>query len=157
MVMYNDLIVLGPDADPAGVRDTKSAPESFAKIAEKQAIFISRGDDSGTDKKEKQLWETAGIKPAGDWYREAGQGMGKVIQMAGELEVPPLAADFRTNQDARALGLGEPGGIAIALEKTQVLMEKPGLHMDLGQQFFLHRDGGIRRAGDEQDLLIVRQ
>lgn len=90
-VMYNDFIVLGPDADPAGVRDTKTAPESFAKIAEKQAIFISRGDDSGTDKKEKQLWETAGIKPAGDWYRETGQGMGKVIQMAGELEGYTLA------------------------------------------------------------------
>ena len=90
-VMYNDFIVLGPDADPAGVRDTKTAPESLAKIAEKKAIFISRGDDSGTDKKEKALWKTANIKPEGEWYREAGQGMGKVIQMAGELEGYTLA------------------------------------------------------------------
>ncbi len=90
-VMYNDFIILGPDADPAGVRDTKTAPESLAKIAENKAIFISRGDDSGTHKKELKLWETAGVKPAGDWYREAGQGMGKVIQMAGELEGYTLA------------------------------------------------------------------
>ncbi|MBU1724633.1 MAG: substrate-binding domain-containing protein [Gammaproteobacteria bacterium] len=90
-VMYNDFILLGPDADPAGARDTKTTPESLAKIAEKQAIFVSRGDDSGTHKKELKLWETAGVKPQGDWYREAGQGMGKVIQMAGELEGYTLA------------------------------------------------------------------
>ncbi|MEZ5453722.1 MAG: substrate-binding domain-containing protein [Thiothrix sp.] len=84
-VMYNDFIILGPDADPAGVRDTKTAPESLAKIAENKAVFVSRGDDSGTHKKELKLWETAGIKPEGDWYREAGRGMGEVIQMAGEL------------------------------------------------------------------------
>lgn len=90
-VMYNDFIILGPDADPAGVREAKTAPESLAKIAEKQAIFVSRGDDSGTHKKEKKLWEAAGVKPEGEWYREAGQGMGKVIQMAGELEGYTLA------------------------------------------------------------------
>lgn len=90
-VMYNDFIVLGPEADPAGVKDTKAAAEAFAKIAEKKAPFISRGDDSGTHKKELKLWEEAEIKPEGDWYRQAGDGMEKVIQMSGELNAYTLA------------------------------------------------------------------
>ncbi len=90
-VMYNDFILLGPDADPAGVKTVKTAVEAFPKIAATQSVFISRGDDSGTHKKEQELWAAAGVKPEGDWYREAGQGMGKVIQMAGELDGYTLA------------------------------------------------------------------
>ena len=90
-VMYNDFIVLGPDADPAALKDSKSTPEAFGNIASKQAVFISRGDDSGTHKKELKLWEAANIKPAGEWYREAGDGMEKVIQMSGELSAYTLA------------------------------------------------------------------
>lgn len=90
-VMYNDFIVLGPEADPAALKGSTTAPEAFGKIASKAALFISRGDDSGTHKKELTLWETAKRKPAGDWYREAGDGMEKVIQMAGELSAYTLA------------------------------------------------------------------
>ncbi|MEZ5449032.1 MAG: substrate-binding domain-containing protein [Thiolinea sp.] len=90
-VMYNDFIILGPDSDPAGLKDAESAADGLKKVAETESIFVSRGDDSGTHKKEKALWEAAGIKPEGEWYREAGQGMGKVIQMAGELEAYTLA------------------------------------------------------------------
>lgn len=90
-VMYNDFIVLGPDADPAALKGSKNAPEAFGNIASKQAVFISRGDDSGTHKKELKLWEAANIKPAGEWYREAGDGMEKVIQMSGELSAYTLA------------------------------------------------------------------
>lgn len=90
-VMYNDFIILGPEADPAAIKGSKTAPEAVGKIASKQAVFISRGDDSGTHKKELKLWETANTKPAGEWYREAGDGMEKVIQMAGELSAYTLA------------------------------------------------------------------
>ena len=81
-VMYNDFVILGPGDDPAGVRRVRSAPEALAKIAAAQAPFVSRGDESGTHQKEKELWQSAGLKPTGSWYIEAGQGMGEVVIMA---------------------------------------------------------------------------
>lgn len=84
-VMYNDFVLVGPETDPAGVKTVKTAAEALKKVAEAEADFVSRGDDSGTHKKEKQLWAAAEVTPEGKWYREAGQGMGKVLQMAGEL------------------------------------------------------------------------
>nr|CAA6829234.1 MAG: ABC-type tungstate transport system, periplasmic binding protein [uncultured Thiotrichaceae bacterium] len=85
-MMYNDFILVGPENDPAGVKESKTASAALKKISLAKSTFVSRGDDSGTHKKEKKLWEAAGIKPEGAWYREAGQGMGKVLQMAGELD-----------------------------------------------------------------------
>ena len=82
-VMYNDFVIIGPENDPAGIKDN-NAPESLKKIADGKWFFISRGDDSGTDKKEKKLWKLAGIKPAGKWYLETGQGMGATLQVADE-------------------------------------------------------------------------
>ncbi|MEJ2592847.1 MAG: substrate-binding domain-containing protein [Candidatus Thiodiazotropha sp.] len=84
-VMYNDFVIVGPKGDPAGIAHAKTAADALKAIAEKKAIFVSRGDDSGTNKKELRLWKAAGIKPEGSWYREAGQGMGKVLQIAGEM------------------------------------------------------------------------
>jgi len=81
-VMYNDFILVGPKEDPAGIKGSKSAVEVFKKLAEGKADFISRGDDSGTHQKEKEIWKSAGITPQGKWYIEAGQGMGPVLQMA---------------------------------------------------------------------------
>lgn len=83
-VMYNDFVILGPANDPARVKGAKSAAEAFRKIAAARAPFISRGDESGTHQKEKEIWAAAGIVPAGRWYRSAGQGMGEVITMATE-------------------------------------------------------------------------
>jgi tungstate transport system substrate-binding protein len=85
-VMYNDFVIVGPPADPAGVTQSKDVAEALTKIAATKAVFVSRGDDSGTNKKELALWQEADIQPAGDWYRQAGQGMGKVLQMTGELD-----------------------------------------------------------------------
>ena len=83
-VMYNDFVILGPAADPAGIAGMKDAAAAMAKIAAAKATFVSRGDQSGTNVKEKELWADAGIKPAGDWYLEAGQGMGEVLTMADQ-------------------------------------------------------------------------
>jgi len=83
-VMYNDFIIVGPKNDPAHIRGTKDAKKALAAIAQAGAPFISRGDDSGTHKKEKSLWKKAGIVPKGRWYSEAGQGMGAVIHIANE-------------------------------------------------------------------------
>lgn len=89
-VMYNDFVLVGPKSDPAGIDQDKDIVNALSKIAAHEAIFVSRGDDSGTHKKEKSLWKAAGIAPSGSWYREAGQGMGKVLQIAGELDAYTL-------------------------------------------------------------------
>jgi len=81
-VMYNDFVLLGPSDDPAGVSKSDNAPTAFRAIVSKGSPFISRGDESGTHQKEKEVWAAAGIAPRGSWYIEAGQGMGEVITMA---------------------------------------------------------------------------
>jgi tungstate transport system substrate-binding protein len=83
-VMHNDFVILGPESDPAGIKGMTDAARAFKKIAEAEAPFVSRGDDSGTHTKEKGIWSAAGIEPEGDWYIEAGQGMGAVLTMANE-------------------------------------------------------------------------
>ncbi len=85
-VMYNDFVIVGPADDPAGLQGTANALEAVQHIADSHSLFISRGDDSGTNKKELSLWQQAGLKPGGDWYREVGQGMGKALQITAELQ-----------------------------------------------------------------------
>ncbi|MEQ8356054.1 MAG: substrate-binding domain-containing protein [Kiloniellaceae bacterium] len=84
-VMYNDFILVGPAGDPAGVAGGKDIAAALAKIKDSKAAFASRGDDSGTHKKEVSLWQAAGIDPSGDsgsWYRETGSGMGATLNTA---------------------------------------------------------------------------
>jgi tungstate transport system substrate-binding protein len=88
--MYNDFVVVGPGDDPAGIASTDSVAKALHRIAASGSRFVSRGDDSGTHKKELALWEMAGVKPATDWYVESGLGMGKVLQMASELDAYTL-------------------------------------------------------------------
>ncbi len=88
-VMYNDFIIVGPKNDPAKLTSSKNAVEALRKLLSTKSPFVSRGDDSGTHKKELGLWGSAKIdvkSHSGKWYREAGQGMGKVLQMAGEMD-----------------------------------------------------------------------
>lgn len=82
-VMHNDFVIVGPPEDPAGIKG-KSGTESFKAIAAMKAFFISRGDDSGTHKKELSIWRKAGIVPSGKWYQESGQGMGATLRVAAE-------------------------------------------------------------------------
>jgi len=84
-VMFNDFVLVGPASDPAGLASASNLGNALRRIAETQSVFVSRGDDSGTHKKERSLWTQAGLTPEGAWYREAGQGMGKVLQMADEM------------------------------------------------------------------------
>lgn len=89
-VMYNDFILIGPHNDPAKIRDEKDVVNAMKKIAQSQSKFVSRGDDSGTDKMEKNYWKIANMKPEGKWYFSAGQGMGEVLQMSGEMRAYTL-------------------------------------------------------------------
>ena len=84
LVMHNDFIVVGPSADPAGIKGSATAIDAFTKIANAQAPFISRGDTSGTNAKELAIWKAANITPTGSWYTESGQGMGATLQIASE-------------------------------------------------------------------------
>lgn len=83
LVMHNDFILVGPPGDPAGIKG-KPCVEALKEAAAKQAVFISRGDDSGTHKKERSIWKSAGVAPSGKWYQESGQGMGATLVMASE-------------------------------------------------------------------------
>lgn len=89
-VMYNDFVVVGPRDDPARINPETKVSAAFNNIATSASPFISRGDDSGTHKKELQIWKLLDFKPSGAWYREVGQGMGKVLQIAGELDAYAL-------------------------------------------------------------------
>jgi len=113
-VMYNDFVLIGPEDDLAGVK--ADAPNDIVKalgvISEKQGKFVSRGDDSGTHKKELKLWKEAGLEPAGDWYLSAGKGMGDVIQMADEVKGYTLSdratyLSMRDNVDLQVVTEGE--------------------------------------------------
>ena len=82
-VMYNDFVIIGPKDDPANIKD-QTPSDAFKNIADKKARFTSRGDNSGTHKKEEEIWTTAGTKPQGKWYAETGEGMARTLEAANE-------------------------------------------------------------------------
>ena len=90
-VMFNDFVIVGPSSDPAGISGMESATEAFGTIAQQQATFLSRGDDSGTNKKELSIWEEAGVQPGGQWYQETGAGMGDTLNQASQRGAYTLA------------------------------------------------------------------
>jgi tungstate transport system substrate-binding protein len=85
-MMFNDFVIAGPEGDPAGVKGEKNVTVALQKIAAAGASFISRGDDSGTHRREISLWKAAGIAPEGEWYFETGDGMGATLVVANEKE-----------------------------------------------------------------------
>ena len=93
-VMYNDFVVIGPQADPAGIRGMKDSASAFRKISEARAPFVSRGDRSGTHFAELGSWKSAGIDigaARGPWYRETGQGMGPALNTAAAMDAYVLS------------------------------------------------------------------
>lgn len=84
LVMHNDFVIVGPENDPAGISHAQTAMEAMQKIAASQSLFISRGDDSGTHKKELSLWQKANVKNEGSWYQESGTGMGETLAIAND-------------------------------------------------------------------------
>lgn len=90
-VMYNDFVLIGPNNDPAKIKGEKDVLAAMKKIADTKWKFVSRGDDSGTDQMEKSYWKALDLKPAGQsWYYSAGQGMGEVLMMSGEMRAYTL-------------------------------------------------------------------
>jgi len=113
LVMHNDFVLVGPEADPAGIRGLGGA-EALQRIAAAQAVFVSRGDESGTNAREEDLWEKAGVTPGGSWYQSTGQGMGATLRVAGEKAGYTLSdrATYLAQRDTLPLTVlseGDPG------------------------------------------------
>ncbi len=115
-VMHNDFVIIGPAFDPVGIKASKSAVGTFRELSKGKGAFISRGDDSGTHKKEKILWQLAGIKPAGSWYIESGQGMGTILTIANEKQAYTLSdrGTYIAYQDKLNLAITYSGGTALS-------------------------------------------
>ena len=112
-VMENDFIIVGPPADPAGLRGMSDAAAGLARLAQAGASFLSRGDDSGTHRKELELWAEAGRSPGGPGYREAGEGMAAVLRAASDLGAYALCdratyVNLRETLDLDVLVEGDP-------------------------------------------------
>jgi tungstate transport system substrate-binding protein len=112
-VMYNDYVVVGPKNDPAGVAKSTSTNQALKAIGQSESLFISRGDDSGTHKKERELWVSAKFTPTGDWYREIGAGMGAALNMAAATDAYVLSdrgtwLSFGNKQNLMILFQGQP-------------------------------------------------
>ena len=148
--MYNDFIVVGPSEDPAGIQGMELAKEAFSKIADAQATFASRGDDSGTYTKEKSIWTASGITPTTDsgWYLSVGQGMGETLTFANEKLAYTLSdrgtwLSMQENLPNLAVMVG---GDTIDQNKDKALLnpygvipvnpeKHPGVNFDLATQF----------------------
>lgn len=116
LVMHNDFIMVGPAEDPASIKASASTAAAFAAIAENQAIFVSRGDDSGTNKAELNLWKAAEITPEGDWYLKTGQGMGDTLRIASE------KAGYTLTDRATYLATKDTLDLAIVYEGDKALL-----------------------------------
>jgi tungstate transport system substrate-binding protein len=125
-VMYNDFIFVGPPADPAGIAGGKNAVEALEKIASSKSKFASRGDNSGTHKKEMALWNQAGIDPgsqSGSWYLETGSGMGATLNAA-------VGSGAYTMTDrATWISFKNKGDYSIHVEGDDILFNQYGIIM----------------------------
>lgn len=111
-VMYNDYVIVGPAADPAGIRDSASGAAAFARISARGEPFVSRGDDSGTHRAELRIWQQADVSPRGRWYRELGSGMGATLNTAAGMSAYVLAdratwTSFKNRQNLEVLFEGD--------------------------------------------------
>lgn len=157
-LMHNDFLLVGPQSDPAGIAELASAAAALAAIGRAEAAFISRGDDSGTHKKELQLWEASDVDLAeiiGSWYREAGAGMGQTLNIASGMDAYTLA------DRGTWLSFGNRGRMTILFEGDPALFNPygvirvseqrcPKVRTEMAQQFidWLLSDEGQQRIAD---------
>ena len=123
-VMFNDFVVVGPEADPAGLAGGNDVTEAFKTIAAKGTPFASRGDDSGTNKAELKLWKMTGIDPkktGGAWYRETGSGMGATLNTASQMGA------YALTDRATWIAFRNKAGMKIAVEGDKRLFNQYGV------------------------------
>jgi len=158
-VMSNDFVIIGPVSDPAGIADVMSATEAFRRLASElpnsSAVFLSRGDESGTHAKERKLWVEAGVNPSPTWLRSTGQGMGATLTVADELQAYTLVdrGTFLAHEERLQLGImveGDPllfnqyGVIAVSQERNS------SINFELGSKLveYLLRNDTQERIGE---------
>jgi tungstate transport system substrate-binding protein len=122
-VMFNDFVIVGPAADPAGIAGGKDVTAGLQAISGASALFASRGDDSGTHKAELQLWKAAGIDPkkGGGWYREMGSGMGATLNTAAQLGA------YALSDRATWIAFKNKANMKVAVEGDQRLFNQYGV------------------------------
>jgi tungstate transport system substrate-binding protein len=141
--MYNDFVVVGPASDPAGIAGGKDTAAAFTKIAGMKAPFVSRGDDSGTNKAELRFWQAAGVDvkaASGTWYRESGQGMGPTLNTAAGMEGYSFAdrgtwLSFKNRRNLKIVIEGDPK----LFNQYGIMLVNPAKHpnvkKEMGQAF----------------------
>ncbi len=154
-VMYNDFIIVGPSKDPAAIKNCSSSADAFKKIGQSKSAFASRGDDSGTHKKEKGIWKSAGVDTSGSWYRSTGSGMGATLNTASAMEAYALSdrgtwISFKNKGDLNILCSGDP---KLFNPYGVILVNKakfPHIKAEMGQQFidWLVGKEGQKAIGD---------
>lgn len=123
-LMYNDFVLVGPKSDPAGVKGGSDILSALSSIATAEAVFVSRGDDSGTHKAEMRQWGETGVDPtadSGDWYRETGSGMGATLNVAGGMGA------YALTDRATWLSFGNRGDLDILVEGDPRLFNQYGV------------------------------
>jgi tungstate transport system substrate-binding protein len=143
-VMYNDFVLVGPSSDPAGITGVADIAEALKRIAAKQAPFVSRGDDSGTDRLEKRMWQAASLDPAafgrGGWYKDIGSGMGPALNTAAAMGAYTISdrgtwISFKNRRDLRIVLEGDKR----LFNQYGVMLVNPAKHphvkADLGRRF----------------------
>lgn len=161
-VMYNDFVIVGPASDPAGISGSSDVKAALSAIKKAGAAFASRGDDSGTHKKERALWKAAGIDPStdsGTWYRETGSGMGATLNVAVGMNA------YVMTDRATWIAFGNKGDYGIVVEGDDAMFNQygviqvspkacPNVKAALGQTFIdwvLSKEGQTAIAAYKRD------
>ena len=157
-LMFNDFVIVGPEGDPAGIEGASSATDALTTIADAQAPFVSRGDNSGTHTKELVLWEEAGTQPGGDWYQETGTGMGEALNIANQQGAYTLSdrGTFiaqRAEIDLTILVQGPiEGGPEILANPYGVMAVNPGVHDNANYDLAMAYIGWITSPGAQDAI-----
>lgn len=156
-LMYNYFVIVGPKDDPAGIKASNftDAAAAFKKIMDNKSTFVSRGDDSGTNKKELALWTSVNIKPSGSWYVSAGKGMGDVLMMTSEKQ------GYTLTDKATYLSMKDKLNLEIVLENAKNLLNQytliavnhdkhKGINNKGAQEFidWMTSDKGLKMIGE---------
>lgn len=159
-VMYNDFVIIGPAADPAGIAGGKDVAEALKRIAAKEAPFVSRGDNSGTHAAEKRLWQQAGLQPWTDkkpWYRETGSGMGPALNTASGMDAYIMSdrgtwLAFKNRPTLRILSEGD----AKLFNQYGVMLTNPQRHPHVKRDFGMAFVNWITSAEGQQAIAAYR-
>ena len=157
-LMFNDFVIVGPEDDPAGIDGMGSATDALVAIADAEATFVSRGDNSGTHTKELNLWEAAGTEPGGDWYQETGTGMGEALNVANQQGAYTLSdrgtfISQRSEIDLTILVQGPiEGGPEILANPYGVMAVNPGVHENANYDLAMAYIGWITSPGAQNAI-----